>query len=135
MLDEHAVLQRCADSSFMQLNPILFFGKVPKLKEENEMSTLRYPSARQGCRMTGQAFEVLISEGTERDLEALLFDYLAEHGTVPRELQSLGMREYRQLYFKPYRVIYRIIEQRVDIYQIADGRRDRLALLSRRLLG
>lgn len=110
--------------------------------------------------MTGQAFEVLITEGAERDLETL-FDYIAEHdsranaesvldelmaavdslrsyperGTYPRELQSLGMREYRQLFFKPYRVIYRIIEQRVYIYLIADGRRDMVALLSRRLLG
>ena len=45
------------------------------------------------------------------------------------------MREYRQLYFKPYRVIYRIVEVRVYIYLIADGRRDMEALLSRRLLG
>ena len=110
--------------------------------------------------MTGPAFEVLITEGAEQDLETL-FDYIAEHdsrkhaehvldelmavvdslrrcperGTYPRELQSLGMREYRQLHFKPYRVIYRIIGPRVYIYVIADGRRDMVALLSRRLLG
>lgn len=110
--------------------------------------------------MSGRAFEVLMTEGAEQDLESL-FDYIAEHdscqnaeyvldelmvvidslrsyperGTYPRELQSLGMREYRQLYFKPYRVIYRIIARRVYIYLIADGRRDMVALLSRRLLG
>ena len=105
-------------------------------------------------------FEASMTEGAEQDLE-ILFDYITEHdsrknaeyvldalmvvvdslrsyperGTYPRELQSLGMREYRQLYFKPYRVIYRIIAQRVYIYLIADGRRDMVALLSRRLLG
>lgn len=99
--------------------------------------------------MTGQVFEVLLTDGAERDLENL-FDYIAEHdsrrnaeyvldelmavadslrthperGTYPRELQALGMREYRQLYFKPYRVIYRIVGEGVYIYLIADGRRD-----------
>jgi toxin ParE1/3/4 len=110
--------------------------------------------------MTGKAFEVLITEGAEQDLETL-FDYIAEHdspanaeyvldelmavaeslrtsperGAFPRELLALGMREYRQLWFKPYRVIYRIIGQRVYIYLIVDGRRDMGALLVRRLLG
>lgn len=110
--------------------------------------------------MTGKSFEVLITEGAEQDLEAL-FDYIAEHdcranaeyvldelmavvdslrthperGAYPKELSALGMREYRQLHFKPYRVIYRIIGQRVYIYLIADGCRDLASLLSRRLLG
>ncbi len=110
--------------------------------------------------MTGKRFEVLITEGAEQDLEAL-FDYIAEHdcranaeyvldelmvvvdslrthperGAYPKELSALGMREYRQLHFKPYRVIYRISGQRGYIYLIADGRRDMVSLLSRRLLG
>ena len=110
--------------------------------------------------MTGNIFEVLITESAEQDIETL-FDYIVEHdcranaeyvldelmvvveslstdperGAYPRELATLGMREYRQLYFKPYRVIYRIIGQRVYIYLIADGRRDIVSLLSRRLLG
>jgi toxin ParE1/3/4 len=44
------------------------------------------------------------------------------------------MAEYRQVFFKPYRVIYRLHAQRVVIYVIADGRRDMQALLARRLL-
>lgn len=47
----------------------------------------------------------------------------------------MGIREYRQTFFKPYRVIYRVIGQRVYIYLIADGRRDMQTLLARRLLG
>lgn len=58
-----------------------------------------------------------------------------ERGSYPKELLALGIREYRQTFFKPYRVIYRIIGQRVYVYLIADGRRDMQSLLERRLLG
>ena len=60
-----------------------------------------------------------------------------QRGSVPRELQALGMREYRQTMFKPYRLIYTIQEQprpAVFVVVIVDGRRDMGALLQRRLL-
>lgn len=57
-----------------------------------------------------------------------------ERGTHPKELLVLGIREYRQPFFKPYRLIYRVIGKRVYMYLIADGRRDMQSLLSRRLL-
>lgn len=104
--------------------------------------------------------EVHLSAGAERDLESL-YDYIAEfdskasanhvldqllkaaeglatfpeRGSRPRELLALGIREYRQVFFKPYRLIYRIIGQQVIVVLIADGRRDRQTLLARRLLG
>lgn len=107
-----------------------------------------------------KGFEVLLTRDAEGDLEEL-YDYIAEHdapskadhvldriqkvidtlatfperGSFPKELLALGIRDYRQTFFKPYRVIYRIIEQRVYVYLIADGRRDMQALLERRLLG
>jgi len=58
-------------------------------------------------------------------------------GSIPRELQALGIREYRQTMFKPYRLIYTVQEQprpAVFIVVIADGRRDVASLLQRRLL-
>lgn len=55
-------------------------------------------------------------------------------GSYPEELFSIGLREYRELYFKPYRIIYRIIAKNVYVMVIADGRRDMQALLQRRLL-
>ncbi|MDP1634250.1 MAG: type II toxin-antitoxin system RelE/ParE family toxin [Gallionellaceae bacterium] len=58
-----------------------------------------------------------------------------ERGVYPKELLALGIREYRQAHFKPYRLIYRVIGKQVIIYMIADGRRDMQALLSRRMLG
>jgi toxin ParE1/3/4 len=103
-------------------------------------------------------FDVVLTEDAERDLEEL-YDYIAEHdapgkaahvlgrieetlkklsrfperGAHPKELLALGIRDYRQTYFKPYRVIYRIIERRVYVYLIVDGRRDMQTLLARRL--
>jgi toxin ParE1/3/4 len=106
------------------------------------------------------SFEVLLTRDAAGDLEGL-YDYIAEHdapskadyvldriqkvvdtlaafperGSYPKELLALGIREYRQTFFKPYRVIYRIIGQHVYVYLIVDGRRDMQALLERRLLG
>jgi toxin ParE1/3/4 len=104
-------------------------------------------------------FKVLLTAGAERDLESI-DDHIAEfdskaradhvlnklvqaaqelasfpeRGAHPRELQALGILEYRQVFFKPYRLIYRIIDKQVYIYLIADGRRDMQSLLMRRLL-
>ena len=105
-------------------------------------------------------FEVLLTAGAEQDLEDI-YDYVAEsdspakadyvltrlaeaanrlaafpdRGSRPKELQALGIRDYRQTFFKPYRIVYRVIGRQVFIYLIADGRRDMQALLQRRLLG
>lgn len=58
-----------------------------------------------------------------------------ERGSYPKELIALGIREYRQVHFKPYRLIYRVTGKQVFIYITADGRRDIQALLSPRMLG
>jgi toxin ParE1/3/4 len=55
-------------------------------------------------------------------------------GVVPLELMSLGMDKHREIYFKPYRIIYHVRDERVIINLIADGRRDMSVLLQRRLL-
>ena len=57
-----------------------------------------------------------------------------ERGVYPKELLKLGIREYREIYFKPYRIIYRIIDENVYVLLIVDGRRDMQTLLHRRLL-
>lgn len=110
--------------------------------------------------MAGRKYAALLTQGTEQDLESI-YDYIAqfdckanadrvldrllevveslatfpERGAYPKELAALGIREYRQIAFKPYRVIYRVIGRKVFIYLIADGRRDMQSLLARRLLG
>ena len=65
------------------------------------------------------------------------FHSLSEHpqrGNSSKELLDIGIREYREIFFKPYRIICRVMEDNVYVLVIADGRRDMQALLQRRLL-
>ena len=65
------------------------------------------------------------------------FDGLSGHpqrGDYPKELLDVGIREYREVFFKPYRIVYRVVENNVYVLMIADGRRDMQTLLQRRLL-
>lgn len=105
-------------------------------------------------------YEVVLTRGAEQDLESI-HDYISgsdcaananyvldrltevveglaqfpERGAYPPELVALGIREYRQTAFEPYRVIYRVAGGRVVIYLIVDGRPDMQSVLARRLLG
>jgi toxin ParE1/3/4 len=104
-------------------------------------------------------FEVVLTEDAEHDLEDLhtyiaTYDSLQhadhvldrlieiaenlsthpERGSIPKELRALGIQEYRQVFFKPYRLIYRAVDARVIVYLIVDGRRDMQSFLARRLL-
>ena len=101
-------------------------------------------------------FEVVLTEGAARDLDRVYAEHdspekaeavlarierivtslatLPERGALPKELVALGIREYRETFFKPYRVIYRIVDRTVVVFVIADGRRDIQSLLARRLL-
>ena len=79
----------------------------------------------------GQAAHVL--DRIEKAPESL--STFPERGSHPKELLDLGIREYRQIFFKPYRLIYRTRERRVHVYLVVDGRRDMQSLLARRLLG
>jgi toxin ParE1/3/4 len=60
---------------------------------------------------------------------------LPERDVSPQELLFLGLPEYREICFKPYRIIYRIDNANVYIYLIVGGRRDIQTLLQRRMLG
>ena len=60
---------------------------------------------------------------------------LPDRGANPPELLALGNRSYRQIFFKPYRILYRIRAKTVFVAVIADGRRDMTPLLLRRLSG
>lgn len=105
------------------------------------------------------SYDVLIGARAESDLEAI-YDYVVLNGGVvqadrvldrlmqvvaslrmqpqrgshPRELAESGYSQYRQVVFKPWRVVYRVIGKQVVIYLIADGRRDMRSLLAQRLL-
>ncbi|MCL2710869.1 MAG: type II toxin-antitoxin system RelE/ParE family toxin [Planctomycetaceae bacterium] len=57
-----------------------------------------------------------------------------ERGGYPPELLEVGIKEYRETFFKPYRIVYRIRDSKVYIMMIVDGRRNLQTLLLRRLL-
>ena len=57
-----------------------------------------------------------------------------ERGNYPIELLDVGVREYREISFKLYRIIYRVMAEDIYVLLIADGRRDMQSLLQRRLL-
>ena len=57
-----------------------------------------------------------------------------ERGRFPRELLVTGMREFREISFKPYRIVYRVIDSSVYVLLITDGRRDMQTILLHRLL-
>ena len=104
-------------------------------------------------------FEVFLTADAARDLEEL-YQYITRHdapgkaehvltsiekvfgslsespnrGAHPKELLVLGIRDYREIFFKSYRVIYRVLGNVVHVFLIADGRRDMQTLLQRRLL-
>ena len=46
----------------------------------------------------------------------------------------MGVREYREVFFKPYQIIYRVTGDNVFVLMVADGRRNMQALLEQRLL-
>lgn len=104
-------------------------------------------------------FLVQLTDDAARDLEELC-DYIVHHDAprsadlvldqierairtltefpqceaYPKELLKFGVREFREILFKPYRIIYRVKGHDVYVLVIADGRRDMHTLLQRRLL-
>ncbi len=104
-------------------------------------------------------FEVLLSEEAERDIEDI-YGYIAGYdgvakadrvlsnlertcrklagfplrGNIPKELRTVGIAEYREVHYKPYRIIYRVRARTVIVYCVLDGRRDMQTLLQHRLL-
>ena len=55
-------------------------------------------------------------------------------GHFPPELKRVSVLEFREIFFKPYRIIYHLIESNVYVHCVLDGRRDLQDLLQERLL-
>ena len=104
-------------------------------------------------------YRVALTAGAERDLDAICawierergpdavdewleeFDQaigsletFPDRGSVPPELAAIGIKDFRQKQFKPYRIVYRVLERNVFILLVAHGRRDFQSLLEERLL-
>jgi toxin ParE1/3/4 len=104
-------------------------------------------------------FELLITRDAERDLDRIydgvfksegkqransqigaIFESLTmqcltlELGGVPPELRALGVLEFREHYFEPYRMFYRQTEHQMILHLISNARCDMEYMLARRLL-
>lgn len=55
-------------------------------------------------------------------------------GSYPPELERIGIFEFREIFFKPYRIIYQVKKTNVYVHCVIDGRRDLQDLLQARLL-
>ena len=57
-----------------------------------------------------------------------------ERGHIPPELRSTGIKNYLEIHYKPYRIIYEIDGNLIYIHSVIDGRRNIQEILSNRLL-
>lgn len=73
-----------------------------------------------------------VAQGIEKVYASLTL--FPNRGAYVRELLETGNRAFREVHFKPYRIIYRVYEPKVVIFLIADGRRDMQTLLTSRVL-
>ena len=103
-------------------------------------------------------YEVFITQDAEDDIFAI-YDYIfrndgenkasyvfqklketclslisfSDRGHTPPELERINVFNYKETHFKPYRIIYQIIENKVYIHCVFDGRRDLQEVLENRL--
>ncbi len=104
-------------------------------------------------------FEVFVVKDAENDLFDI-YSYIARHDTVenadyvfnaiqdsilglsafpsrghvPPELERIGIFEYLEVRFKPYRIIYQDRDDEIYVHCILDGRRSLQELLQERLI-
>jgi toxin ParE1/3/4 len=104
-------------------------------------------------------YRVLFAESAEQDIEDI-YRYIARHdsvanadrllqalddrwrrladmpekGNIPKELAAVGISDYREAHYKPFRIIYRVLGADIVVYCVVDGRRDMQSFLERRLL-
>ncbi|MFW6131795.1 MAG: type II toxin-antitoxin system RelE/ParE family toxin, partial [Candidatus Aminicenantaceae bacterium] len=57
-----------------------------------------------------------------------------QRGHVPPELERIGVYSYKEIHFKPYRIICEVSESIVYIHCVLDGRRSLQELLEKRIL-
>lgn len=70
------------------------------------------------------------------DLERtiLKLESMPSSGHVPPELERVGVTEFREVFFKPYRIIYHVLKSDVYVHCVLDGSRALQDLLEDRLL-
>jgi toxin ParE1/3/4 len=59
---------------------------------------------------------------------------MPQRGHCPPELARIGIHEFLEIHFKPYRIVYSIRNNNIVVHCVLDGRRDMQTLLQQRLL-
>lgn len=65
---------------------------------------------------------------------ASALDFSPERGRIVPELKKYGIFQYRELIIKPWRILYRISENKVLVLSVIDGRRNIEDILLNRML-
>lgn len=101
--------------------------RVVREAEEDLAELIEYIARNDSIERAGHVLDQLLNacEGLEQH---------PDRGHLLPELQSLGIKNYREEHFKPYRIIYEVIRRKVFIVLIVDGRRSMQTILERRLL-
>jgi toxin ParE1/3/4 len=60
--------------------------------------------------------------------------HFPERGHTPPELDSVGIKKFKEIHFKPFRIIYEIEGKKVFVHCVVDGRQNMQELLEIRLL-
>jgi len=71
-------------------------------------------------------------DGLELTFEKL--EKYPQRGHIPSELRETGIKNYLEIHFKPYRIIYEIEGNLVYIHSVLDGRRNIQEILNNRIL-
>lgn len=64
----------------------------------------------------------------------LKLETMPERRHIPPVLERIGVLEFREVFYKPYRIIYSVIGSNVYVHCILDGRRDMQDILQQRVL-
>jgi toxin ParE1/3/4 len=100
--------------------------RLTRSAQDDILDIHRYIAARDGVPRADSIID---------DLERLCHS-LADfplRGNIVRVLSDAGRTDFRELHYKPYRIIYRLTADTVTVYCVLDGRRDIATVLARRL--
>jgi len=101
--------------------------KIVREAEEDLAELVKYVAKNESVDRADYVLEKLL------DVCERLEQHAARGHFLP-ELLALGIKSYREVHFKPYRIIYELVGREVSILLIVDGRRSLQAVLERRLL-
>ena len=80
---------------------------------------------------SGTLVAMKILDALEKCCDSL--NELPDRGNRPKESLAVGIVKYRELHYKPYRLIYDVGDKTVTVHAVLDGRRNMTALLEQRL--